>query len=53
MIYLFVIIIFKFSYLNAHEITYADSHGPISIMGDHIPIKRMILCFPTDLCLCR
>ncbi len=41
MIYLFVIIIiFKFSYSNAHEITYADSHGPISIMGDHTHKKN-------------
>ena len=40
MIYLFVIIIFKFSYLNAHEIAYADSHGPISIMGDHTHKKN-------------
>ena len=35
-----VIIIFKFSNLNAHEISYADSHGPISIMGDHTHKKN-------------
>ena len=41
MIYLFVIIIiFKFSYSNADETTYADSHGPISIMGDHTHKKN-------------
>ena len=41
MLYLLIItIIFKFSHLIAHEITYADSHGPISIMGDHTHKKN-------------
>ena len=31
---------------NADEIQLADSHGPISIMGDHMH-KKVNLCFLT------
>ena len=34
-ILLIIIISINFKNLSAHEKIFADSHGPISIMGDH------------------
>ncbi len=35
-IFFIFIVFFNFLTLKADEISYADSHGPISIMGDHV-----------------
>ena len=45
---LFFFIFFNFLFnknLNADEVHFADSHGPITVMGDHIHKKKMKLCF--------
>ena len=39
-ILLIIIISINFSNLSAHEKVFADSHGPISIMGDHVHKKN-------------
>ena len=39
-ILLIIIISFNFKNLVAHEKVYADSHGPITIMGDHVHKKN-------------
>ena len=43
-ILLIIIVSINFTNLSAHEKIFADSHGPISIMGDHIHKKKSI-CF--------
>ena len=30
-------------FIDAHEMHLADSHGPISIMGDHMPKKDKLM----------
>ena len=39
-IFLILIISINFKNLAAHEKVFADSHGPISIMGDHVHKKN-------------
>ena len=42
-ILLIIIASINFKNLSAHEKILADSHGPISIMGDHFH-KKMSIC---------
>ena len=39
-ILLIIIVSINFTNLSAHEKIFADSHGPISIMGEHIHKKN-------------
>ena len=47
MFLLSILLVFYFGSLQADDKVLSDSHGPISIMGDHIH-KKMNLCFLID-----